>query len=158
MQTVRRRNDQTARISLQFHQCQRATQRQNKTETLEPLAYPVRLISRFSKPRRRNNRASTRHRHVAASVSRYLRRHNKTRKREKTDYDSFFTETGFIYKILGLAQLSPPRTLLCSNNAAPAPARFRPGWPPAAGGCAMPGPAAGSRRPQGTKAALAARP
>lgn len=81
MHPVRRRNDQTARISLHHHQCQRA-QKTKQTET------PVNQRSRpphlpdFRKPQGSTAASQPRHRRRSASVRRYLGNRKKTRKRK----------------------------------------------------------------------------
>ena len=78
--------------------------RQKTCDPPIPWRIPSRLAFRFSERLLRLTVASVRHRHVSASVRRYLRRRAGSRKREKCDRAKIFEETRKQRKILGLAQ------------------------------------------------------
>ncbi len=109
MQTVRRRNDQTAHISLQNYQCQRAQpESTNGTDRQLPSASSPDLPKIFrnsasvqSSLSRLQTVASFRHRRCFASVRRYLRRGGRTRKREKHPFGIFFILSDFSTKSWG---------------------------------------------------------
>jgi hypothetical protein len=126
MLDVRRRCAQTARISLHFHQCQRAIVRQKTCDPPIPWRIPSRLAFRFSEPSLPFPSASARHRRVSASVRGYLRRAPRTRKSKKHHCRKFFAETGNPRKIWWLAQENPQVTRRCGNFLAAAASRKQP--------------------------------
>lgn len=99
MLDVRRRCAQTARISLLFHQCQRAIFQTKNVRPANSLAYPdAPCLQIFRTSTLASAAASVRHRRRSASVRRYLRMVHPTRKRKKCEVGDFFQ---FGRKIVG---------------------------------------------------------
>jgi hypothetical protein len=104
MLRVRRRCAQTAHISLQIHQFQRAqTQntQQTRTSGLSAVVYPIIPCCRLRPP----PVPFRRFRVVSSSVRRYLGPLNKTRKRKKPYIRIFFTITRYATISWGFGKL-----------------------------------------------------
>ena len=106
---------------------QRAIVRQKTCDPPIPWRIPSRLAFRFSRLSLRSTVASVRHRHVSASVRRYLRRPPGSRKSKKHEDCKNFAETGKRRKILWLAQETPQTPRRCGNFLALAASRFASG-------------------------------
>ena len=126
MLRLRRRCAQTARISLHVQSVSKSAD--TKHAAHQNLWRTCRLASRFSELSLRLTVASVRHRHVSASVRRYLRRASGTRKSKKHVCRKNFAETGKLRKIWWLTQETLQLTRHCSNILALAasPAVLRP--------------------------------
>ena len=97
------------------NQFQRAIVRQKTCDPPTSWRIPSRLAFRFSELSLRLTVASVRHRHVSASVRRYLRRGRGTRKSKKHLCRKKFAEAGNTRKIWWLAQESPLLARHCGN-------------------------------------------
>ena len=97
------------------NQVQRAVFRQKTCDPPIPWRIPSRLVFRFSEPSLPFPSASVRHRHVSASVRRYLRMGRGTRKSKKRLRCKNFAVIRKHRKIWWLAQEWPQRTRRCGN-------------------------------------------